>query len=451
MIASVIAIGFLATVSISTRHVSGPVEEQMPPPKDSIIPPPHEKRLLGTVGAINAVPNILGDLVPGGIMSSLIPQVTTDSNSPLPLLNGLNSQTQNGTPLVTKGQTATPLTIKPLPTSAQLDSLADKLGVLLNGIVPAVAPSIIAAVTEQALGVISSVEAIATDVVSLDRQVSNDQFQAPDALDQIGGLLGSLETKINDIVDHVTSNLSSDLSLPALENLGQVIRSGLRDIVGDANGPLSLASDLIKHNVCSVITAIDGSPTTVARICGDIPSAFAHAYSELGTGPLTSSDAKLAGDASASDMLPGSPTITGSSAITTMSMSLSSAPSDQGTSTSPAATDAGDSGSNAAGSSAITSSPEQQLTSDANSQTLSGQSSTGSSTQRTFSGISPTPMFPPPPVSTSMQGPTSGQSSAAMVSSSSQLGTSDISQTAGTSGRPGDSILFVLQHKANII
>ncbi|KAI8623744.1 hypothetical protein F5Y19DRAFT_348513 [Xylariaceae sp. FL1651] len=336
-VATLFVLVFLAAVSISNGYTAHSLQKHNPPPEDTRLTPSHEKRLLGLGGLVGVVPSLLGNIIPGGIASSLVAQVTADINSLLPLLNGLGAQSPDGVPLTTGGQAALPLTALPQPTGAQLGGLADKLGDLLNGIVPVAAPSIIAAITEKAHAIVSSAQAIATDVASLANQVGGDQIQAPDALDRIGGLFGSLDSKVNDIINGVTSDLASDLPLPVLQDLGQVISSGLGDIVGVANGPLSLVGDLIEQNVCGIVTPVDGILATVAGLCGNMPSAIAQVSTEVAGISLTNTDATLTGEASASTIFPASPSISGDTIPLVTSMS--SPPNSQGQATSTGQTD----------------------------------------------------------------------------------------------------------------
>ncbi|KAJ3551700.1 hypothetical protein NPX13_g11300 [Xylaria arbuscula] len=321
LVATLFTLAFFATVSLSLSFSSQPIQESKPSPKDETPDPEPalEKRLLGLGGVIGLVPSLLGNIVPGGIVSSLVAQVTADINSLLPILDDSNAQSPDGIPLLTGVQGALSLTAQPLQTAAEIGGLADKLGGILNGIVPLAAPSIISAITAQALGVVASVEAIATDVAALGNQMGSGQIQGSDALGQIGGLLGSLDSKVNDIVNDVTSNLGSDLPLPVLQNIGQAISSGLGDIVGAANGPLSLVGDLIEHDVCGLVTPVDGIVATVAGLCGDIPSAVAQVSSEVATVSLINSDAVLTGDASATTIFPSSPSITAGPTMTAAS------------------------------------------------------------------------------------------------------------------------------------
>ncbi|KAI0442006.1 hypothetical protein F4803DRAFT_575932 [Xylaria telfairii] len=380
LVAIFFALGFLAIVSLSDSYTSRSLQRQDPPPKDDQSESPLEKRLEVLGGVVSLVPSLLGSVVPGGIISSLVAQVTADINTLLPILNDPGAQSPDGLPLVNGGQAALPLTAQPLPTGAQLGNLADKLGDLLNGIAPVAAPGIIAEITKQAFSVVASVEAIATDVASLGNQVANKQIQAPDALSQIGGLLGSLDSKVNDIINGVTSDLSSELPLPVLQDLNQAISSGLGDIVGAANGPLSLVGDLIEQNVCGAVTLVDGVLATVAGLCGDIPSAIAQVSSEIATASLTNPDVTLTGDASASTIFPNSPTVPGGLTANPPSPSSPQIPPGQGISTNPITSNSG--GGPSSGASSVS-----------GIQTSPGQSPTDISVQGLTIGISP-PKFP---------------------------------------------------------
>ncbi|KAI1823211.1 hypothetical protein F4861DRAFT_540204 [Xylaria intraflava] len=306
-------LGFLSLVSASHGYAASLSPQNNPSLEADVDPPApiHEKRLLGLGNVIGIVPSLLGNLVPGGIASSLASQVTADINSLLPILDGHSSQPPDGVALTTSGQTTLPLNPQPMSTGAQLGAFADKLGGLLNGIVPAAAPSIIAAITKQAYDVVASVDAIATEVASLGNQLGSDQIQAPDALGRIGGLLGSLDSKVNNIINDVTSDLAPDIPAPILQDLGQVISSGLGDIVGATNGLVSLVGDLIKQNVCGVVTPVDGILATVAGLCGDMPSAVAQVSLEISAASLTNPDVPLTDYTSSATSL-SSPGITGS-------------------------------------------------------------------------------------------------------------------------------------------
>ncbi|KAK5630563.1 hypothetical protein RRF57_006278 [Xylaria bambusicola] len=359
LVATLFTLVFFATVSLSDSFASISYQGSNSSPEGEAPEPALEKRLLGLGGVVGLVPSLLGNIVPGGIVSSLVAQVTADINSLLPILDEPSAKNPDGMPLLTGAQAALSLTAQPLPTAAQLGGLADKLGGILNGIVPVAAPSIIAAITEQALGVVASVEAIATDVASLGNQIGSGPMQGSDALGQIGGLLGSLDAKVNDIVNGVTSNLGSDLPLSVLQDIGQVISSGLGDIVGAANGPLSLVGDLIEHDVCGAVTTVDGVLATVAGLCGDIPSAVAQVSSELATATLINPDAVLTGDTSAITIFPTSPGITTAPAITAVSTLPSSNSQDQSIPANPPNGSTGGSGSNLTGNGA-TPSPSNQ-------------------------------------------------------------------------------------------
>ncbi|KAI0203519.1 hypothetical protein F4808DRAFT_457792 [Astrocystis sublimbata] len=400
IVALFFVLGFLATVSLADAHAARPPQEQESPLRDEQPEPALEKRLLGMGGVVGIVPSLLGNLVPGGIVSSLVAQVTAEVNTLLPLLDNPSAQLPDGVPLVTGGQAAIPLTAQPIPTGAQLGGLADQLAGLLNSAAPGAASGIIAEITEQAHGVVASVEALATDVVSLGNQISNNQIQAPDALGQIGGLLGSLDSKINDIASGVTSNLAAELPLSVLQNLGQVISSGLGDIVGATDGPLSLVANLVEQNLCGAITDVDGILATVAGLCGDIPSAVAQVSSELATAPLTNQDVTLTGDVSQVTVSPISPTIAGVPPI--IPSSTSSPPATQGQGTTgitPTASNSAGGPSLASTENGSTSSPPTQqstpvaspATSPTNSQIPQPQPSTVASTLGTTGGISPTP------------------------------------------------------------
>ncbi|KAI0809888.1 hypothetical protein GGR55DRAFT_143850 [Xylaria sp. FL0064] len=446
LVATLLTLGFLAAVSLSDIYTSDSLQKHGSQPEDDPSAPVLEKRLLGLGGVVGLVPSLLGNIVPGGIVSSLVAQVTADVNSLLPMLADPSAQSPNGVPLLNGAQATAPLTVQPVQTAAQLGGLADKLGGLLNGIVPVAAPSIIAAITEQALGVVASVEALATDVASLGDKVGSGQMQGSDALGQIGGLLGSLDSKVNDIVNDVTSNIASDISLPVLQDLSQAVSSGLGDIVGAANGPLSLVGDLIEHNICGVVTAVDGIVATVAGICGDMPSAIAQVSSEVASASITNTDAILTGDASASTMVPSSPAITGAPTTTAASTSLPQSPQGQGTLTNPTTSSTGASGSNPSGNGAASPPSSQQSSSNASSgssrsgtQTAPGQSSAGSSASGSNSVISPTAMGPLPstggsaPGTTSAQPPTTGAASPSMAGSA-QPGAAGTSQATATGG-----------------
>lgn len=396
LVAIFFALGFLAIVSLSDSYASRSLQKHDPSPKDDQSESPLEKRLLGLGGVMSLVPSLLGNVVPGGIVSSLVAQVTADINTLLPILNDPVAQSPDGVPLVTGGQAALPLTAQPLSTGAQLGGLADKLGDLLNGIAPVAAPSIIAEITKQAFSIVASVEAIATDVASLGNQIANKQIQAPDALGEIGGLLGSLDSKVNDIINGVTSDLSSELPAPVLQELNQAISSGLGDIVGAANGPLSLVGDLVEQNVCGAVTLVDGVLATVAGLCGNIPSAIAQVSSEIATASLTNLDATLTGDASASTTSPNSPTVTGGPTTNPPSTSSPQTPQGQGISTNPITSNSGGGPSSSlVGSGSTSSSPSAQ-------QSPSGASSESSS----VSGIQISPGQSP--TSLSVQGLLSG-------------------------------------------
>ncbi|TRX91418.1 hypothetical protein FHL15_007642 [Xylaria flabelliformis] len=435
LVAIVLALGFLLTVSLSDSYASRLLQKHEPPPRDDQSESHMEKRLLGLGGVIGPVASLLGNVVPGGIVSSLVAQVTADINSLLPILDNPSAQPPDGIPLVTGGQTAPSLAAQPLPTNAQLGGLADKLGGLLNGIIPVAAPSIIAAITEQALGVVASVEAIATDVASLSNQIANNQIQAPDALGQIGGLLGSLDSKVNDIINGVTSDLSSDLPLPVLQNLNQVISSGLGDIVGAANGPLSLVGDLVEQNVCGAVTQVDGVLATVAGLCGDMPSAVAQVSSEIAVSPLANSDATLTGDVSASTIFPN-PTTGISGPATTPAATSPQSPQDESTLMNPTMNTNGPSSGSAGSVSPSSSSSAQQLPSNANSgssplshtQMPPGQSLTGSSISGSTGGVPSTPMSDLSSASASAPQITSEQSPTAVVPSVSMAGSTQPGQ-----------------------
>lgn len=420
LVATLFTLGFLAAISFSDSYTARSLQKPTHSPKDDPPTPPHEKRLLGLGGVVGILPSLLGNLVPGGIASSLIAHVTADINSLLPILDEPSAQASDGVPLVTGGQAALPLTAHPLPTGAQLGGLADKLGGLLNDIVPAAAPSIIAAITQQALSVVASVEAIATDVASLGNQIGSDQIQAPDALERVGDLLGSLDSKVNDIINGVASDLSSDLPLPVLQDLSQLVSSGLGDIVGAANGPLSLVGDLVEQNVCGVVTPVDGVLATVAGLCGDIPSAVAQVSSEMATAPLTNPDATLTGGASASTIFPSSPAVTGGPG--TSSTTVATPTSSPQTLTSSIQISATPSGASLAPSSPLPS------------VSLSGPGTSG--------GALSTPLSSSPSANASVPGATGQQSSTAMtslpsVASPAQPGAGSVSQATATGGRSG--------------
>ncbi|KAI0396489.1 hypothetical protein F5Y17DRAFT_472546 [Xylariaceae sp. FL0594] len=328
LIISLLSLGGPATASVTNDYVGSPQEHDHSPDAELPVRNNVVKRVIGMGGVMGAVPSLLGNLVPGGIASSLLAQVTADINTLLPILSDANAASPGGAPLVTGGPAALPITADSIATQAQLHGLAGMLGDVLSEIIPAAAPSIIAAVTQDAVGVISSLEAIATDVASLGSQVAGNQIQATDALGQVGGLLGSLNSNINDIVQDVTSDLASDLPLPVLQDVEQAISSGLAGVVGVAHGPLSLMGDLIEQNVCGIVTPVDGVLATVAGFCGDMSSAVAQVSSELGTAPVTNPNVILTGDAPTST-LPlgsGSPTVVGpltSAAVSTLSLSSS--------------------------------------------------------------------------------------------------------------------------------
>lgn len=435
LIATLFTLGFLATISLSDSYASRSLQKHAHSPRNDPPAPSHEKRLLGLGGVVGILPSLLGHVVPGGIASSLIAQVTADINSLLPILDELNAQSSDGVPLVTGGQDMLPLTAQPLPTGAQLGGLADKLGGLLNDIVPVAAPSIIAAITEQALSVVVSVEAIATDVASLGNQIAGDQIQAPDALDRIGGLLGSLDSKVNDIINGVASDLSSDIPLPVLQDLSQLISSGLGDIVGAANGPLSLVGNLVEQNVCGVVTLVDGVLATVAGLCGDIPSAVAQISSEIATAPLTNPDATLTGDVSASTISPNSPAITGGQGTVATSTPSPQTSQDQGTLTSPTQISATPGGASAPKSSLPSVSPL-------------GPGSTG--------GVLFTPPSSAPSTNASVPGAAGQQSSTVITSlpsiaSSGQPGAGGASQITTTGGRSDGVVSLLFCYESNIV
>jgi len=329
LIATLLSLGVLATVSVRNGYTTRSPQEYDHSPKAGLQVTSLEKRLLGLGGVVGAVPSLLGNLVPGGIASSLVAQVTGDINTLLPILGDTSVDSPSGVPLVTGGPAALPITAKPIATKAQLHGLAGKLEGLLTDILPVAAPSIIAAVTEHAVHVIASLEAIATDVASLGTQVAGDQILAPDALSQIGGLLGSLDLSVNDIIKDVTSNLASDLPLPVLQDVEQAISSGLADVVGAANGPLSLVGDLIEQNVCGIVTPINGVLATVAGFCGGMSSEVAQVSSELATAPVTNPDATLTGDAPTSTIPAVSESPTTAEALTSAVISTSSPPNTQ--------------------------------------------------------------------------------------------------------------------------
>lgn len=436
LVAALFTLGFLATISLSDRYASRSLQKHAHLPKDDPPAPPHEKRLLGLGGVVGILPSLLGNIVPGGIASSLIAHVTADINSLLPILNDPSAQSSDGVPLVTGGQAALPLTAQPLPTGAQLGGLADKLGGLLNGIVPVAASSIIAAITEQAHSVVASVEAIATDVASLGNQIGSDQIQAPDALERIGGLLGSLDSKVNDIINGVASDLSSDLPLPVLQDLSQLVSSGLGDIVGAANGPLSLVGDLVEQNVCGVVTPVDGVLATIAGLCGDLPSAIAQVSSEMATAPLTNSDATLTGGASASTIFPSSLAITSGPGTVVTSTPSPQTSQDQGTLTSPMQISATPGGASPT--------PESPLPS----VSLSGPGSTG--------GVLSTPPSSSPPANASAPGAPGQQSSTAVttlpsMASPAQPGTGGTSPANTTGGRSCGVVFLILYYEANVV
>ncbi|KAI0975424.1 hypothetical protein F4678DRAFT_457707 [Xylaria arbuscula] len=471
LVATLFTIGFLATVTLSGGLSLGSLEKNAPPPKDESLAPALEKRLLGLGGIVGLVPSLLGNIVPGGIVSSLVAQVTDDVNKLLPgLLDDPSAQAPNGVPLLSGGQPTIPLTAQPLPTTAQLGGLADKLGGLLNGIVPVAAPSIIAEITKQALGVVASVEAIATDVANLGDQISTGHLQGSDALGQIGGLLGSLDSKVNDIVNDVTSNLPADLPLPVLQDLSQAISSGLGDIIGAANGPLSLVGDLIENNVCGIVTPVDGILATVAGICGNIPSAVAQVSSEIATASLTNTDATLGATltsaASASTIFPSSPSISGVPTATATSAASPSNSQDQGTLTNPATSIPGASsgspvasGSNTAGNSGNPPASSQQSPSNAGSgsslsgtQASPGQPSAGSSPSGSSGGVTSTAMASSPSASGSAPGTVSAQPTTAVtpspsIASSAQPGAAGTSQTTAT----GESLRQVLSQSTHLV
>ncbi|KAJ2984175.1 hypothetical protein NUW58_g6130 [Xylaria curta] len=456
LVATLFTLGFLATVSHSESQASNSLQQHDPPLKDDPLVPIHEKRLFDWGAVVSFVPSLLGNIVPDNIVSPLVAQVTADVNSLLPLLNNPSAQLPDGVTLVTGGQAALPLTAQPLPTGAQLGGLADKLGGLLNGVVPVAAPSIIAKITEKALGVVASVEAIATDVASLGGQIANHQIQAPDALGQIGGLLGSLDSKVNDIVNGITSDLSSELPLPVLKDLGQAISSGLGDVIGAANGPLPLVGDLIEQNVCGAVTEVDGILATVAGLCGEMPSAVAEVSSELATAHLTNSDATLTGDASAVTIFPSSPPITDNSATASALPSSPQNSRDQDTLTSPATVKSSDSPSSNPEGDNATSSPGQQSPSQAtpgssisNTQTPSGHPSTGSPSPGSTGGASSTPVSSLPSTGASTPGVNGTQPHSTAVSSpvtagSAQPGAGSASQTTATGA---DGIVTVTEYQ----
>lgn len=436
--ATLFTLAFFVTVSLPDGFASPSSDKSSSSSEVETPEPALEKRLLGLGGIVGLVPSLLGNIVPGGIVSSLVAHVTADINSLLPILDDSSAHPPDGVPLLTGMQGALSLTAQPLPTAAQLGGLADKLGGLLNGIVPVAAPSIIAVITEQALGVVASVEAIATDVAALGDQMDGGQMQGSDALGQIGGLLGSLDSKVNDIVNDVTSNLASDLPLPILQDIAQIISSGLGDIVGAPNGPFSLIGDLIEHDVCGVVTPVDGILATVAGLCGDIPSAVAQVSSEIATASLTNSDAVLTGDASVTTIFPYSPSITAAPTMTAASVPASSNSQDQGTQASPTATGAGGSGSNPAGNGATSPTPNQPSPSNGGSGSSpsgapasQGQTSAGSQASESGGGGSSMATVPVSSTSASSPGAASGQSPA-VTSSPSAVG----SVPPGAGGTP---------------
>lgn len=417
LVATLFALGFLATVSLSDSYASRTLQKHSPSLKEDAPAPSHEKRVLGLGSLFSIIPNL------PGIGSSLLAQVTSDINTLLPILNGLSTQAPGGVSLVTGGQAALPLTAQPLPTGVQLGGLADQLGSLLNEAVPIQASSIIAAITKQALGVVSSAEAIATDVASLGNQIASNQVQAPDAVSQIGGLLGSLDSKVNDIVSGVVSDLASDIPLPVLQDLSQIVSSELGGIVKATNGPLSLVGDLIEQNVCGIVTPVDGVLATVAGLCGDIPSAVAQVSSEIATAPLPNPDATLTGDASASTIFPASPTITGGPGTVATPTSPTQNSQGQGSLTNPITSNVGGSSSNSVGSGVASSLSGGQPPSNGNSASspsgslLSpGQSSAGSSAPEATGGQSPTSVTTSSPMTGSVQ-PGVGTSSQATSTS----------------------------------
>ncbi len=442
LVATLFTLGFLATVSLSDGHASRSFQKHNSSPDDDAPAPDLEKRLLGLDSVVGLVPSLLGNIVPGGIVSSLVAQVTADINTLLPILDDPGAQSPDGVQLLTGSQATLPLTAQPLTTGAQLGGLADKLGGLLNGIVPAAAPSIIAAITEQALGVVASVGAVATDVASLGNQVGSGQMQGADALGQIGGLLGSLDSKVNDIINDVISDLASDLPQPVLQDLGQVISSGLGDIVGAANGPLSLAVHLIEQNVCGVVTAVDGIVATVAGLCGDIPSVVAQVASGIATAPVTNSDATLTSDASASTIFPSSPAITGAPIPTAASTSSPPNSNEAGNGATPPVS--GQQSPSNTGSGSSFSGP----------QTSPGQSLTGSSASGSSGGVASTAIVSLQSTGASTLNTTGRQSPTAVTPSPSmagsvQPGVGGASTTTATGSKCRGIIFIVLSHRAD--
>ncbi|KAJ8105147.1 hypothetical protein ONZ43_g7542 [Nemania bipapillata] len=372
LVATLFALGFFATISLSNGYVSRSLQKHSPSPTDEPPVPSHEKRLLGLGGILT--------FLPSDILTPLIPELVSEIPKLLPPPNVLSTQPPDGVPLITGGQASLPLTVLPLPTGAQLGGLVDHLGSLLQGVAPALASGIIATLTNEALGIISSAEAIATDVASLGSQIAHSQVQAPDALSQIGGLIGSLDSKVNDIVGSVASGLSSNIPLPVLQELSQIASSGLENIVKATDGPLSVVGDLIEHNVCGLVTPVDGVLATVAGICGQLPSAVAQLSSELATAPLTNPDVILTGDASAITIFPASSTNSGSpGAITATPTSPAQNSQDQGSLTNPITSGGTGSSSNSAANSAASSPPSGQPPSNGNSATspLGSQPSPG--------------------------------------------------------------------------
>ncbi|KAI5921090.1 hypothetical protein F4810DRAFT_384611 [Camillea tinctor] len=229
-----------------------------------------EKRGLGLGALPNIIPSAIANLP--GVANSLIHKLTSDINHVAPTVTLPSIIPSDGVPLLT---TDLPLVAQPEPTGAEIGSLVGELGGLLTGLAPTAAASIIAAVTSHADGIVSSVQAVATDVASIANQVAGDHIQATAALNIVGGLLGTIESSVNDVVNDVTSNLASELPSSLIDDLVQAVSSGLDDIVGVADGPVSLVGDLIEDNVCGITTVVDGVLSTIAGLCGDMSSAAA--------------------------------------------------------------------------------------------------------------------------------------------------------------------------------